>query len=104
MPQITSLLPQQLAQRISGINFTSQTVTERFVFYRDAWEIAKRNLITGSGGGAWKDLYGMYQSYGYASNQAHSYILQLLVESGILGIVAFAAAVVMYYISAVRTV
>lgn len=102
VPQLTALLPQQLADRISGISFTSETVTERFVFYGDAWRIAQRNLITGSGGGAWADLYGIYQSYDYASSQAHSYIMQLLVESGFLGLISFIAAIVMFIISAVR--
>lgn len=89
-------------ERISGINLGSETVQERFVFYQDAFQIAQRNLLIGNGGGAWQDLYGMYQSYLYYSTQAHSYIMQILVETGILGMLSWIAAVVLFYFLAIR--
>lgn len=102
MPQLFSFLPAQLMERISGINLGSETVQERFVFYQDAFQIAQRNLLIGNGGGAWQDLYGMYQSYLYYSTQAHSYIMQILVETGILGMLSWIAAVVLFYFLAIR--
>ncbi len=102
MPQVfAGVLPEALAQRLSGINFGAETVKERFVFYKDAMDVAKRSFLFGSGGGAWQDLYGMSQSYYYSSTQAHSYVMQVLVETGLLGLLAWAVFLVIFYVKAV---
>lgn len=102
MPNLfAGVLPEALAQRLSGISFGAETAKERFVFYKDALDIAKRSFIFGSGGGAWQDLYGMSQSYYYSSTQAHSFVMQVLVETGLLGLVAWLAILVMFYVKAV---
>jgi len=103
MPEVFSfILPAQLVERLSGISFGAETAKERFVFYKDALDIAKRSPIFGLGGGAWQDLYGMSQSYYYNSSQAHSFIMQVLVETGILGLLAWIFTLVMFYIKAVK--
>ena len=98
----STILPAQLMERLSGISFGTDTVKERFVFYKDALDIAKKSPVFGLGGGAWQDLYGMSQSYYYSSSQAHSYIMQVLVETGILGLLAWLVTVVIFYIQAVK--
>ncbi len=101
MPQLfSSVLPAQLAERLSGISFGADTAKERFVFYKDAFDIAKKSIFFGSGGGAWQDLYGMSQSYFYSSTQAHSFIMQILVETGISGLLAWLFTLVMFYVKA----
>lgn len=103
VPQaFSAVLPSQLVERLSGISFGAETVKERFVFYKDALDIAKRSLIFGSGGGAWQDLYGMSQSYYYSSSQAHSYIMQVLVETGVLGLLTWLVTVIIFYVMAVK--
>ena len=98
-PPLTNLLPAQLADRLSGISLGGETVKERFVFYRDAFELYKNhNVIIGNGGNAWAHLYGMYQSYDYASNQAHSYIMQVLVEAGALGFIFWICTIVLFFV------
>ena len=98
-PPLTNLLPAQLADRLSGISLGGETVKERFVFYGDAFELYKNhNLIIGNGGNAWAHLYGMYQSYDYASNQAHSYIMQVLVEAGALGFIFWICTIVLFFV------
>ena len=95
------ILPEALAQRLSGISFGTNTVQERFVFYKDAMNIAKRSILFGSGGGAWQDLYGASQSYYYSSTQAHSFVMQVLVEIGILGLLAWLCILVIFYAKAI---
>ena len=95
------VLPEALVQRLSGISFGAETAKERFVFYKDALDIAKRSFIFGSGGGAWQDLYGMSQSYFYNSTQAHSFIMQVLVETGLLGLIAWILVLVLFYVKAI---
>lgn len=102
MPQAFSgILPEALAQRLSGISFGAETAKERFVFYKDALDIAKRSFLFGSGGGAWQDLYGMSQSYYYSSTQAHSFVMQVLVETGLLGLLAWLCILVIFYVKAI---
>ncbi len=94
VPALTNLLPAQLADRLSGFSLGGETVKERFVFYGDAFELYKNhNVVTGNGGDAWAYLYGMYQSYDYATTQAHSYLMQILVETGALGFISLLAVV-----------
>ena len=101
-PQAFPFLPQQLTDRLSGINFQSETVKERFVFYQDAWQVAKNHLILGSGGGAWQDLYGQYQTYDYATTQAHSYLMQVLIETGLVGALLWIATIGLFLFYAIR--
>jgi len=102
-PQIFSfVLPQSMVIRLQGLNFGTKTVTERFVFYGDALKMVKKSPIIGLGGGAWADMYGMYQSYDYSSNQIHSYFFQVLTEMGVIGVVALLWIVVFLVVAAVR--
>lgn len=102
MPNLfAGVLPEALVQRLSGISFGAETAKERFVFYKDALDIAKRSFVFGSGGGAWQDLYGMSQSYFYSSTQAHSFVMQVLVETGLLGLLAWLAVLVIFYVKAI---
>ncbi len=103
VPQAFSgILPAQLMERLSGISFGAETVKERFVFYKDALSIAKQSPVFGFGGGAWQDLYGAHQSYYYSSSQAHSYIMQVLVEIGVLGLLAWLLTIVIFYVIATK--
>ncbi len=83
------LLPQSIVQRITSFTLESRTVTERLTFYKDAFSIFKHYPFLGIGGGGWPYVYGEYQSYRYLSNSPHSFLLHLMVEAGILGILVF---------------
>ena len=96
-----AILPASLVERLSGISFGAETAKERFVFYKDAMDIAKRSILFGSGGGAWQDLYGMSQSYYYSSTQAHSFVMQVLVETGLSGIIAWLFTLIVFYTKAI---
>ena len=101
IPSLFAFLPERLAERLAGINLSSGTVKERFVFYNDAFKLYKdHNLLIGSGGSAWKYMYGIYQSYLYHSSQAHSYIMQVLVETGALGFIFWCATIILFYVQA----
>lgn len=93
---VARFIPKDLLTRLQGINMSSQTVRERFVFYFDALEIVKHYPIFGAGGGAWASLYFMYQSYLYWSNQAHSYIMQIWVDTGTIGMLILLEIIVAF--------
>ncbi|MBQ7039506.1 MAG: O-antigen ligase family protein, partial [Clostridia bacterium] len=103
MPKAFPFLPAQLAERLEGISFEGGTVKERMVFYNDAFNLYKdHNPVIGSGGGAWQYMYGMYQSYLYYTSQAHSYIMQVLVEAGALGFILWSLAIILFFVQLIR--
>jgi len=84
--QFTSYLPNQLQERIEGIDLEQKSASQRVVFIKDSLEITKDHFLFGAGGGAWASLYQKYQSYPYTSRQAHAFFFQLLNETGFLGL------------------
>lgn len=75
-----------LIPKISNIRY-DQTGLIRLIFYADGFRIFKNRWLIGGGGGAWEYLYRQYQSYNYTSSLPHNYLLQLGIETGIIGII-----------------
>lgn len=86
---------------ISGFQniWLQQSLVSRAIFYRDGLNIFKDKWFFGAGGGAWNYLYRQYQSYNYASSQAHNYPLQLGIETGILGIIILLGLVIVLVVT-----
>ncbi|WP_127531990.1 O-antigen ligase family protein [Paenibacillus kobensis] len=91
---IRGLLPPSIAERVENINFNQHSVLERGTFYKDAMKISADYPILGAGGGGWNALYQEYQNNPYSSAQAHNYIMQVLVETGWLGLLAHLALII----------
>ncbi|WP_055106004.1 O-antigen ligase family protein [Paenibacillus ihumii] len=85
------ILPGNIGERLENINFQQHSVLERLTFYKDALKVVKDYPVIGAGGGAWASLYEKYQNNPYLSRQAHSFVMQYIVEVGILGFVVFLA-------------
>ncbi|WMT43616.1 O-antigen ligase family protein [Paenibacillus sp. D2_2] len=81
------VLPGNIGERLENINLQQHSVLERFTFYKDAVKVLKDYPVIGAGGGSWASIYEKYQNNPYTSRQAHSFIMQYLVEVGILGFV-----------------
>jgi len=75
-----------------------RSLVTRTIFYKDGIKIFKDRWFLGAGGGAWNYLYRQYQSYNYASSQAHNYPLQLGIETGILGIITLISLIIILII------
>jgi O-antigen ligase/tetratricopeptide (TPR) repeat protein len=82
---IVGLLPSNISDRLENINFNQHSVLERKTFYVDAMKVVKDYPLLGAGGGGWTSLYEEYQNNPYISRQAHSYLVQTLVEVGWIG-------------------
>lgn len=65
-----------------------RNATERLCFYQDAFYMFKERPILGWGGGGWEEAYRAYQSYLYYSNQVHGHYFQIMVETGLVGLMA----------------
>jgi len=78
-----------LVARIKEISFTSYSVQERLYLYKDAWKIITSHPFFGAGARGWDALYLNIQSYAYYAENVHNDYLQLLVETGFFGLLAF---------------
>ncbi len=67
--------------------FRLRNATERMAFFRDAMKMFQERPVLGWGGGGWEEAYRAYQSYLYNSNQVHGYFFQVMVETGVLGLI-----------------
>ncbi|WP_213530881.1 O-antigen ligase family protein [Paenibacillus cisolokensis] len=105
-PVVRNILPATIADRLENINFNQHSVLERATFYKDGLKLAADYPFFGAGGGAWAALFQQYQNNPYYSSQAHSYIIQTLVETGWLGLLVhlllIGAAYCLYIRSYVR--
>jgi len=64
----------------------SRSAIERMYFYHDALKMFRERPILGWGGGGWDEAYRAYQSYFYNSDKIHGYYFQVMVETGVIGL------------------
>ncbi len=85
---LSRLLPERYYDRIFSpgriINMDA-----RFEMFGDAVKIIKDRPILGAGGGGWAALYQGYQARPYFSSEVHNHFLQVWIEAGIFGFLAF---------------
>jgi hypothetical protein len=86
---LIQLLPADIAARVTNINLQTHSVLERGTFYSDALKMIKDFPFLGAGGGGWSAMYEMYQNNPYTSRQAHNFILQYIIETGLVGFAVF---------------
>jgi tetratricopeptide (TPR) repeat protein len=69
-----------------------RNATERMYFHKDALKMFMERPVLGWGGGGWEEAYHAYQSYFYNSDKVHGYYFQVMVETGIIGILVLLGA------------
>ncbi len=95
------LLPEFFASRILEDTKASTSGLIRNVYAKDWSKTIGKHLILGAGGGAWAVIYREYQSFNYSGNYLHSYVMQVWLETGFIGLLAlllFIGAIVVYFI------
>ena len=88
---VAKALPAGLAQRLTTISLSERSAWERVAWTQDAFSMVKDRPVLGAGGGGWASLYFQYQSYDYATGEVHNDFLEIWVETGTVGILAFLA-------------
>jgi O-antigen ligase len=86
---IFSMMPEVLSSRLKNLNFNDANILFRLEFDRDALKLIKDNWLTGLGGGGWETVYRSVQEVNYIANYIHNNFLQVFVESGITGFLAY---------------
>ena len=82
-------LPTDLINQLKYVNLSQRSVQERKVFIIDGFKIIKKYGLWGIGGDGYKYVVKEVQSYFYGVAQMHSYIMQVIIELGLIGTVAF---------------
>ena len=73
-----------------------ESTTLRFTYYLDGIKLATTsvlNFFVGMGGNAFRTMYETVQNTFYISLETHSILVQILVESGIIGLISFIAII-----------
>ncbi|MBT9154965.1 MAG: hypothetical protein DDT39_01655 [Firmicutes bacterium] len=83
-------LQERLAWALQRFDLTVMAQDGRLVFFRDGLSVLYQSPLIGHGGGAWRALYVRVQSFHYGSARMHSDPLEILLETGLLGVVAYA--------------
>ncbi|MFZ5640186.1 MAG: O-antigen ligase family protein [Bacillota bacterium] len=98
---VTVILGQSstLLARLQSISLSDYSFQDRFIFFRDAWKIISDRPFFGAGGKGWDVLYLNIQSYGYYAENVHNDFLQVAVEAGFLGLLAFISVWAVFYLT-----
>lgn len=96
------VLPGNIGERLENLNLQQHSFLERITFYKDAVKVIKDYPIIGAGGGGWASIYEKYQNNPYESRQAHSFVMQYLVEVGILGFLVMGAFLIFIFYKYIR--
>lgn len=76
--------------RVLLVNIKLHSAADRMFYAGDALKMFQDRPWLGWGGGGWREAYHSYQSFFYISNQVHNYYIQVLVETGLLGLLVVA--------------
>ncbi len=89
------IIPEPLVRVFTTFNFKNSSVWQRADFWQDSLDIIKDNWVFGAGGNAWRMLYGQVQDYLYYAKEAHSYILEVWMSFGIVGIASYIIIIIL---------
>ena len=101
IPILPSILPSSIISRFASIgNMSDSSTSYRVYIWRAAVNMLKDNAVAGIGVGesAWRRLYPLYSYMGIeVAPHSHNLFIQIWLELGVFGIVAFAAIVFLLF-------
>jgi len=83
------VLPDRFYNRLFSYSL-DRNLDRRVDFYVDSVKIIRDYPLLGTGGGGWNALYRSYQDFPYSSSEVHNHFLQVWIEAGLFGFLAFA--------------
>lgn len=86
-----TLLPGFIANRLQGL-WANQNAIQRTVFFQDGMKMFYNKPLTGNGVGSFSTGITSVQDFYYETNYVHNHYIQVLLESGLVGFVAFVGA------------
>lgn len=91
IPMAYTLLPDNIANRLQENIFEDNSFLLRLQYDIDGWTLFKESPLVGHGLGATEGLLTSVQPFFYESLYLHNHLLQVMDETGLLGLAAFLA-------------
>ena len=91
LPMAYTLLPDNIANRLQKNIFEDSSFLLRLQYDIDGWTLFKESPLAGHGLGATEGLLTSVQPFFYESLYLHNHLLQVMDETGLLGLAAFLA-------------
>lgn len=94
-----TLLPTEIVNKVKDMLTSTDSLSSRMIYLKDAfniWNLSLKNRIIGIGGEGFKNSYQLVQNQSYTSTEVHNSFMQILVESGIIGVTCIIAAVIIW--------
>ncbi|MBQ3135489.1 MAG: O-antigen ligase family protein [Oscillospiraceae bacterium] len=82
------LLPSFIANRVQGL-FANQNAIQRMVFFEDGVKLFLRSPVFGGGIGYYENGIMSVQQFFYETKYAHNHYIQVMAETGIIGLFLF---------------
>ncbi|MGM0652136.1 MAG: O-antigen ligase family protein [Bacillota bacterium] len=82
------LLPDRFYSRLYSFSL-DRNMDRRVELFQDAIKVIRDYPLFGAGGGAWASVYKSYQDQHYDSREVHNHYLQVWIEAGVFGFLAF---------------
>ena len=98
---LNRIMPQRFYDRIFSYS-RDRNLDRRLELFEDAMKIIRDYPLTGTGGGGWAALYQGYQDQPYSSREVHNHYLQVWLEAGIFGFLAFICIWISFAIAFIR--
>lgn len=91
-------IPNKIGDTLTKFLTCGKSLEQRFYMYKDSLKIAKDSPIIGNGGNTWRVVSKAVEEYKVALKETHSYFFELLINYGIVGVVAFLSLVIYFFI------
>ena len=102
--QDSPLQAEAILEELTGLtDFSHNSYTSRADFIRWGLDIVKDHPVNGAGAGGWDALYHQYQDYLFFTTEAHNHFIQVWVEAGTIGLLAFLVIWFLFFRAAYQT-
>ncbi len=102
IPLDYKLLPDFIANRLQGL-LANQNAIQRMVFIEDGLKLFRRSPVIGLGMGVYENGIKSVQSFYYETKYAHDHYIQVLAETGVVGLILFLGMLILFFLSAWRS-
>lgn len=87
------LLPGFIANRLQGL-WANQNAIQRTVFFEDGMALFAKSPVVGNGMGSFENAIKGIQSFYYETKYVHNNYIQVLLDTGVIGLLAYLAVFV----------
>ena len=87
-------VPNELMRLIKTFKLGNISISERISMYKSGLKLVKDHPIIGNGARTYENLFEKVREYAYHTMEVHCYYLDMLMDYGIIGLIAFLSIIV----------